>query len=145
MRIPTTNSNLKAKNRNILLPNVPSRPGLPGIKSAGFHTFSDAMDHKDEKHFGLKENILGRLAHRFHMHEIWTQVRATTYSLDSRLVSASVCNCAMDADGSGINHYLTKIFEYFRDDFKTFKQGKGTRGNWEVSINFGYRFRRDVR
>ena len=73
-RIPNANTNLGAEDADIVLFDAPSRQGDPDIKSAGFYTFTETMNHMDDPEFGMKENVLARMAHNFHMHEMWTKV-----------------------------------------------------------------------
>merc|ERR1719481_77033 len=53
--IPNANTNLGAEDEDIILFHAPSRHGDPDIKSAGFYTFTEAMNHMDDPEFGLKE------------------------------------------------------------------------------------------
>ena len=141
--IPNANTDLTAGADDIVLPNAPSRPGHPGIMSPGFYTFTETMAHMDDPNFGMKENVLARLAHNFHMHEMWTKVRAEADNFTSNQVPASVCDCALDADGSGINDYLTAIFLYFRDVFNQNPGGrpKGNGKTRRMNGFSGYSFR----
>merc|ERR1719187_2686769 len=56
----------------------------------------------DDPEFGMKENVLARMAHSFHMHEMWTKVNVETEKFAATGVDTSVCDCALDVQGSGV-------------------------------------------
>ena len=136
--IPNANTNLDADEGEILILHAPSRPGDPGIQSPGFYTFTETMEHMDDQNFGMRENVLSRLAHNFHMHEMWTKVRAEADKFATNPVPTTVCDCAMDAEGSGLNDYLKAIFIYFRDIFNQYPGGRPNGNTRARGISFRY-------
>ena len=122
--IPSANTDLGAEEDDIVLLHAPSRQGDPNIQSPGFYTFSQTMDHMDDPMFGMKENVLARMAHNFHMHEMWTKVNVETEKFAAKNVDPSVCDCALDVHGNGVVDDLEQIFLYFRDTFNQYPGGR---------------------
>jgi len=137
-RIPNANTNLGAEDEDIVLFDAPSRQGDPDIKSAGFYTFTETMNHMDDPEFGMKENVLARMAHNFHMHEMWTKVNVEMEKFAAEGVDSSVCDCALDVQGNGVVDDLMQIFLYFRDTFNQYPGGRPTIKNTRA-LSYSYR------
>merc|ERR1719431_799756 len=131
--IPNANTDLGAGDDDIILLHAPSRPGDPNIKSPGFYTFTQTMDHMGDPEFGMKENVLARMAHNFRMHEMWTKVNVETEKFGAVSIDPAVCGCALDVQGNGVVDDLEQIFLYFRDTFNQYPGGRPNIKNRRLS------------
>merc|ERR1711970_366513 len=60
-------------------------------------------------------NVLTRLLHSFHMHEVWTTVQPHYQKFVAKGVAQNICDCALDTEGNGIDQELKNIFFFFRE------------------------------
>merc|ERR1712106_848633 len=72
-RIPTVNRNIKVADEDIIVPNAPNIPGE--FKNIAMHSFDVALTFMDDPDYMMRDVILERLVHLFHMHELWTKAQ----------------------------------------------------------------------
>ena len=109
------NRNLTVEDEDIIVPHAPDIPG--DFKSIGMHTFDVALTFMDDPNYIQNSGILERLSHHFHMQELWTKAQDYFHQFNDSVVDSSVCACALNTTGNGIDRELINIFIYFRDFF----------------------------
>jgi len=113
--IPTTNRDLCSEDQNIVTQNAPDIPQK--FASIGLHTLDFSLQNMDDPNYMQMTNVLARLTHAFHMHDIWTKAQAHYRRFVKEGVDPSICACALDTFENGIHQELRNIFFYFREQF----------------------------
>lgn len=113
--VPTANRNLNSKEENIVLPNAPDIKGE--FQSIAMHTFDVGLRNMNRRNYFQKSGILERLAHHFHMIEVWTKSQTFYQDYVDSGVSNVICGCALDTAENGIDYELESIFYYFKHCF----------------------------
>ena len=78
------------------------------------------------------------------MHEMWTKAQAYFKQFADSDLNSTICECALNTAGNGIDQELTNIFLYFRDFFNKPESLKKTRrmqsigGSCSWSFGYGY-------
>ena len=125
---------MRAEDDNIIVPNAPDITG--DFQSIAMQTFDVALTHMDDPNYIQTNGILERLSHHFHMHELWTKAQTYFEHFADSDLNTTICECARNTTGNGIDQELTNIFLYFRDFFNKPKSLKKNRKMQSGRCNF---------
>uniref|UniRef100_A0A914RC45 Uncharacterized protein n=1 Tax=Panagrolaimus davidi TaxID=227884 RepID=A0A914RC45_9BILA len=102
-RVPTINMNLTSDQP--ILPYAPDRstPDSKHFHTDGMKILDEVLTHMDDSSYDVKNlSPLEKIAHAFHMEEMWVAALHAYRKLKQDPPSEEVCNCAMDIDNNGI-------------------------------------------
>jgi len=111
--IPTANRDMCAADTDIVLENAPDIPS--DFASIGLQTLDVQFQNMDDVNYMEMSDVLQRLVHSFHMHEVWTAAKPYYDEYLANEVSDDVCGCVLDTAENGINQELKNIFLFFRE------------------------------
>uniref|UniRef100_A0AC34FU70 Uncharacterized protein n=1 Tax=Panagrolaimus sp. ES5 TaxID=591445 RepID=A0AC34FU70_9BILA len=102
-RVPTINMNLTAD--EALLPYAPNRttPDSIYFHTEGMKILDEVLTHMNDNSYDVKNfSPLEKIAHAFHMEEMWAAALHAYRKLKRHPPSEEICKCTMDIENNGV-------------------------------------------